>query len=378
MTTGLVEPVVIERLAHGGEGVGRLPDGRVCFVMLAAPGDRVRVRVTESHPRWARGELAAVLEPGPSRTAPGCPLFGRCGGCQWQHVTLEAQRAAKQATVAHALGAEVLPIETPGPALGYRRRARLHLEMGRVGYRALRSHEVVDVPSCPLLLPPLEAALLRLRAALSGRTGEAQLLVGQGGELAAAAPGPAVGAARIDLGDGAGRPFWARADTFVQANAYANASLRARVRGALAGAARVLELFAGSGNFTRDLLAAGADVVALEASRDAAELARENLAGLPGRLRLVTAPVERALSSESGRFDAILVDPPRTGLDARLPAQLTRLSGHLVYVSCDPVTLGRDVSRLRALGWTLDRAAPVDAWPQTFHVETVAELSRHP
>ena len=375
MTAEFAE-VVIERLAHGGEGVGRLPDGRVCFVRLSAPGDRLRVRLLESHGRWARGELEAVLEAGPARTTPACPLFSRCGGCQWQHVTLEAQRAAKQATVARSLRAEVAPIETPGPALGYRRRARLHLEAGRVGYRALRSHEVVDVPRCPLLAAPLDAALERLRPALSARTGEAQLLVGGGGALAVAAPGASLGEPRVDLGDGAGRPFWARADTFVQANGFASASLRSLVAGALAGAARVLELYAGSGNFTRDLLAAGADVVALEASREAADLARENLLGLPGRLRLVPLPVERALASETGPFDAILVDPPRTGLDARLPALLSRLGPRLVYVSCDPATLGRDVERLRKLGWALDRALPVDAWPQTFHVETVAELSR--
>jgi len=291
-------------------------------------------------------------------------------------VSLEAQRAAKQAIVAHALKAEVAPIETPGPALGYRRRARLHLAGGRVGYRALRSHDVVDVPACPLFVPALGAALETLRPALATRTGEAQLLVGDRGAPAIAAPGAKLGSVWVDLGDGEGRPFRARADTFVQANEHANARLRALVSGALEGANRVLELFSGSGNFTRDLLAAGKDVVAIEASREAGELARENLAGLPGRLRSVAHPVERALPFESGRFDAILVDPPRAGLDPKVPAQLTRLSERLVYVSCDPVTLGRDVQRLRALGWTLERATPIDAWPQTFHVETVAVLSR--
>ncbi len=380
MTAPAAEPVlvelVIERLAHGGEGVGHLPDGRICFVMLTAPGDRVRVRVTASHARWTRGELEEVLAPGPARAEPSCPLFSRCGGCQWQHVTLEAQRAAKHAIVAHALKAEVAPIEAPGPALGYRRRARLHLAGGRVGYRALRSHDVVDVASCPLFAPALDEVLARLRPVLATRTGEAQLLVGDRGAPAVAAPGASLGSVWVDLGDDGGRPFRARADTFVQANEHANATLRALVSGALVGAKRVLELFSGSGNFTRDLLAAGKDVVAIEASKEAGELARENLAGLPGSLRMVAHPVERALPFESGRFDAILVDPPRAGLDAKVPAQLTRLSTRLVYVSCDPVTLGRDVARLRALGWALERAVPVDAWPQTFHVETVAVLSR--
>lgn len=367
----------IDRLAHGGEAVGRLPDGRACFVMFAAPGDRVRARIVEEKRRYARAELLEVLEPGPSRVAPPCPLFGRCGGCQWQHVSLGEQRAAKQAAVARALGAAVEPIVAVEPPLGYRTRVRMRAGGGRLGYRAWRSNELVDVERCLLLPEPLDAALQALRPALAGPEREVEAQLGAAGSVAARAEGLALPLpAECDVAAPGEPPFVVAAGAFAQANAAANRALRALVAGALAGARRVLELYAGSGNFTRDLAAAGAHVVALESAPGAVALARRNLAPFADRVELREGPVERALGAAGTGYDAVLADPPRAGLDARVPPALAATGARrLVYVSCDPQTLGRDVDRLRALGWRLDRATPVDAWPHTFHVETVAELT---
>ena len=171
-------PVDVESLAPGGDAVGRqrggegaraADDGRVTFVPLAAPGERVRARIEREKGKLAWGELVAIERPGPDRVAAPCPLFGTCGGCQWQHVTIEAQRAAKRAIVERALGAPVAELIAASPPFGYRDRAKLAVGPGgSLGFRARRSHEVVDVPACPLFGPGLARALPALRGTARG------------------------------------------------------------------------------------------------------------------------------------------------------------------------------------------------------------------
>ncbi|HSJ96864.1 MAG TPA: TRAM domain-containing protein, partial [Myxococcota bacterium] len=182
----LVE-LTIESLAAGGDGVGRAPDGRVVFVPLAAPGDRVRVRLVEEKARFARGEIEALLVPGPERVEPRCPVFGICGGCAWQHLDYEAQVRAKRERLRDALAriaglAELPPLAfTPSPApYGYRGRARVRVERGGVGFRRRRSHALCAVTGCPLLAPPLDAALAALAAAPPRPAGEWELALGEG------------------------------------------------------------------------------------------------------------------------------------------------------------------------------------------------------
>jgi 23S rRNA (uracil1939-C5)-methyltransferase len=395
--------LALDSLAFGGDAVGRAEDGRVVFVPGGAPGDEVEVEVAEEHRSFVRARLVRVRRPGAARVEPPCPQFvAGCGGCQWQHVAVDAQRAAKEEVVRRALrhaGVEVAPIRAPSPDYGWRRRARLRWRRGVIGYTRHRAHELVDAPACPQLEPALEAALVAIRAALGPElqgAGELQLLAGRDGAVHVALDGPevaalrpaaerlvgtagiagvvlggeALGAARVDLGDDAA-PFWARADVFAQASAPGNDLLRALVRAASGDlhGKRVLELHAGSGNFTRDLCAAGAEVVAIEESGPALALAAENLAarGLAADLRAGAA----ALPPEP--FDLIVVDPPRTGLEPELAAALAASTANIVYVSCDPQTLGRDIMALsphRAV-----RAEPVDLMPQTFHVEIVTLLA---
>jgi len=388
--------VGLDSLAFGGDAVGRDDDGRVVFVPGGAPGDTVLVTVEEEKKGYSRGALERILRPGPSRVEAPCPRYLEgCGGCQWQHVDLETQRAAKGDIVRRALrhaGGEVAATQAPAPGFGWRRRARLRFRRGVLGYLERRSHRLVDVDRCPQLEPALEQALVAVRAVVpTDGSGEVELLLTGRGEVhvvfSTPIPGAAglvgaagiagvvtgdatFGAERVDLADEE-VPFWARADVFAQASAAGNLALRRLVleaAGPLAGR-RVLELFAGSGNFTRDLAREAAEVVAVEEAPAAVALARDNLAarGLTAELR--AEPAERSLG---GRFDLIVVDPPRVGLAPELCAALATQACPIVYVSCDPNTLARDI---QLLGRRVERAIPLDLMPQTFHIEVVANLA---
>jgi 23S rRNA (uracil1939-C5)-methyltransferase len=396
--------ITIDTLAFGGDAVGRDADGRVTFVGEAAPGDRVRVRLTEEHKGWARGELDRLLEAGQARQAPPCPLAvpqgdrPACGGCQWQQVTIAAQAAAKADIVRRALRhvtAEVAPLVEPCPPLGWRRRARLRARLGRLGFAARRSHALVDVASCPQLDAACNAALATIRQIVRlGDGDEVQLLAGRGVHVAFSAGvdreraralcgqggivGVRVGEAsfgepRVDLGDD-DRPFWGRADLFAQASAAGNAALREHLRGELGrlDGLAVLELHAGSGNFSRDLLAAGARLTAVEEVAAAAALARDNLAGR-GEVRFLAQTAAQALA-QTAAHDLLLLDPPRVGLAADEVELIS--APRVVYVSCDPETLARDLGRLLARGYRVTRAVPFDLMPQTSHVEIIVHLTR--
>lgn len=416
--------LTIGSLAFGGDAVGRDDDGRVTFVADAAPGDRVRVTLVEEHKGWARGTLARVLERGPARVDPPCPLAlpdgarPACGGCPWQHVAATAQDAAKLDIVQRALRKvtqAVEPLRTPCSPLGWRRRTRLRARRGVLGFAARRSHALVDVATCPQLTPALDAALGVVRAALTGVLGEgasvsllagargdvhvaieardvaalvtpAERLLGQAGIRGVALLGDGgreLGEGAIDLADD-DLPFWGRADGFAQASHAGNAALRALVRECLGdlGGQRVLELHAGSGNFTRDLVRAGARVTSVEEVAPATALAERSLAPLAAAghdlPRVIAETAGAALDNLAGEaWDAVLLDPPRAGLGPDEARRLAALGAPvIVYVSCDPETLARDLGVLVAAGYAVERAVPVDLMPQTSHVEVTVRLTR--
>lgn len=362
-------------LAFGGEAVGRADDGRVVFTAYAAPGDLAEVRVIEERPRWVRAELVRVIESGPARIAPPCPWFGACGGCQWQHVSYQEQLAAKQAVVERALGRPVDPIVPSPQPYEYRWRARLHVKAGAVGYRRWRSHEVVDVGRCLLVDPRLDAAIQGARGALPAQ-GELSAQLGANGQVALRCGRFRAGPDAVDLAAAGEPPFWVAAGEFAQPGADGNRALRELVRaGAQARGLRVLELYAGAGNFTRDLAADASALTAVEGAAAAVALLRRNLPTVP----VEHAPVLRAVrvrARRGERWDVVVLDPPREGA-REVCAQVGELGAtRVVYVSCDPMTLARDLRTLEAAGYVLVRATPVDLMPQTFHVETVAVLTR--
>jgi 23S rRNA (uracil1939-C5)-methyltransferase len=412
--------LTIDRLAAGGDGVGRDADGRVTFVPRTAPGDRVRAELVEERARFARGVLRGVLAPGPDRLAPPCPLFeaGPCGGCQWQHLAAPAQAVAKQAIVADALrhliagGLALRPIVSPAPPLGWRRRARLHWERppgaaaAVIGLYAPRSRRIVDVPACPQLEPALDGVLAAVRATLAGAMegrGELHLLAGAGGAVHVVVDGRCdAAAARALVGRAgiagvraggviAGEPAieleaGLRGDAagFAQASAAGNAALCAVVDAAARPrvGARVLELFAGGGNLTRVLRGGGAERVVAsdrvqvqDQDQDQVEVGGEALAPVEWRGGEAAAVVAEA-AERGERFDLVVVDPPRDGMIDAVPALIALAAPRLVYVSCDPATLARDLAALGDGGYRPGYAQPLDLMPQTAHVEVVAVVAR--
>lgn len=388
--------LTLDSLAFGGEAVGRDGDGRVVFVAGGAPGDRVRVRLTEQKRKFARGELLEVLAPGRERVTPPCAIADRCGGCPWQHVSVTAQLAAKQSIVERALkssGAAVEPIAPSPRSLGYRTRARMTARDGNVGFAARRSHDIVDVAFCPALDPELDRALQAARRSIGHQLGDEGLLAaaltrdsdgksrvhlalgpGHGADVAAlkTAAAPLVGIDGIETVAFESAPF-------AQANAEQNETLRRLVReAARAEDLRVLELYAGDGNFTRDLAAVAKGGVAIEGDAAAVSRLRRNV--VDARWQLRAEPVTRALEklARAGeRFDVIVLDPPRAGAGPEAIVALSRLQAErIVYVSCDPMTLARDLQTLAQNGYRAERAWPVDMMPHTFHVEVVCSIVR--
>lgn len=388
------EILEVTTLAAGGDGVGREASGRVTFVPRSAPGDRVRVRLVKETKSFARGELVEVVTPSALRVAPPCEYFvAGCGGCQWQHVARPAQLDAKRTIVANALrqlsGLVVEDVRDPCSPYGWRRRARFHVHGGKVGLYAYGSHDLVPIAHCPQLEPELDAAL-HVVAALTPPDGELALLRGHLGEIVVGVERAWRGAAGVIgrvgiVGVVAGNAAHGRTVIeiepglvggpwdFAQASAAGNAALVETVRAALGTPARdserprLLELHAGAGNFTREFVASGWDVIASDVAAPA-----QPVEGA----RFEVGAAERILDRAVGPFDAIVLDPPRTGALEAMAGIAKHAPPVVIYISCDPATLARDAKKLALAGYRAERAWPVDLMPQTSHVEVVLRLVR--
>jgi 23S rRNA (uracil1939-C5)-methyltransferase len=424
----------IDALAHDGRGIAR-PGGKVCFVDGALPGERVEARLLGRRARFEEWITERVLEASPERVSPTCPLVGRCGGCDLQHLAPEAQRRHGERVVLDLLARQAgLAPERLDPPLvsapfGYRRRARLAVwtpRRGRpvVGFREAAGRRVVAVEVCPVLAPPLDAlpgglAYEMARLVAPGRVGHLDLALADGADgrvrpvLGVHCTGPepdadrerwrAFGVARdawVFLG-GTGTRRCVHAPTgedpdagpayalpafdlrlafepgdFLQGNGPVNAALVARVV-ALASPApgqRVLDAFAGLGNFALPLARGGAAVEALEAApelvlRGGRNAEANGLTSVRFALAdLATEPVPLP----RGAFDAAVLDPPRAGARSLVTALAARGVPRIVYVSCDPATLARDARILADAGYRLESLALVDLFPQTHHQEALA------
>jgi 23S rRNA (uracil1939-C5)-methyltransferase len=377
----------ITALAAGGDGVGRDDNGRVTFVPRTAPGDRVRVNLVDEKKSFARGELLEIATPSPARVEPPCEAFLRgCGGCDWLHVARAAQLEAKQTLVGNALRGVEVPIERiadPCSPLGWRRRARFHVEGGKLGLYAVGSQRVVPIAHCPQLEAPLDAAI----ALIASRTppdGELSIVHGHAGAIAfstehawkgaALLVGKAGIAGALTGKDRYGEPsieiepgLFGGTRDFQQASAAGNAALIALVRTAVGrGPGELVELFAGAGNFTRGFVADGWSVFASDVARSGKRV--EGAA-------FSVATAEHAVTLRT-KADVVVLDPPRAGAAEAIDGIAKLAPKTIVYVSCDPATLARDLARLVTAGYRAERAWPVDLMPQTSHVEVVAKLVR--
>lgn len=419
-------PVEIERLSHDGRGVARA-DGKTVFVAGALPGERVRLGPRHRHRHFDEAELQEIVEPSALRVAPRCDHFGVCGGCDLQHLAPPRQLALKQELLLENLRRlgglvpdAVLPA-IPGPAYGYRRRARFGVRYvpakGRalVGFRELNGRRITDACSCPALVAPWEdlpQALAGLITGLGSRTRLPQIEFAAGDDAAALVFRVLGEAERADIarlvafGREHGLGIWIQTGgndslrllhgaplleyalpefavrlqflptDFVQVNAAVNRALVAAAVDCLEleRGDRVLELFSGIGNFSLALARRAGAVVSVEGDgalvrRARANAAANGLANIDARSAdLAVAPVRGFAES----CEAVLLDPPRSGAAALVPALARAAPARILYVSCHSATLARDAAALVGAGFRLRAVGVADMFPQTAHAEALA------
>lgn len=393
-----MEPLTLEitTVVAGGDGLGRDEQGRVTFVEGGLPGETVSVEVHHQKKDFARGRVVEVIAASPERAAPPCAFVSAgCGGCDWQHVSPDAQRRLKVAIVADALRRQAkVEVEVgEGPALpaeGYRTTLRGVATGGRFGFRRRHSHEVVEVGPC-LVAHPLVDELVTdgrfpngevvLRA--GARTGERLVIVNVDPSSALVPEGVrVVSAAELSSGtrawfheELAGKMWRISARSFFQARPDGAEALidavRVAMEGALPPAGHLVDLYGGVGLFA-GVLGGDARVTLVEQSPSSVADARVNLAGQDARI--VRADVDHW---GAGRADVVIADPPRTGLGARGVAKVEAThAARVVLVSCDPGALGRDARLLAEAGYDLQSSQLVDLFPHTSHVEVVTRFER--
>lgn len=420
----------MEKLVAGGDGLARY-EGIPLFVPRSAPGDRLRVRITQRRPDYGRAEIVEILQPGPGRREAPCPYFERCGGCDLQHLEDELQTRLKAEAVVETLARlGNLRLDAPPEVLtaghwGYRLRTQLHsqrlAEEGAdsegagdgtrmaVGYFERGSRDLVAVGACPILVPELEAMLpslprllaaedrppRRLDLAAGGRAGEGARRRGGTGVAAARAAEPAPVTAsplveglphgEITLrvaapGGKDAEPFDYAYDArcFFQTHRDLVPELIARAVGPWEGEV-AYDLYAGVGLFALPLARRYGRVVAVEGDGIAARYARRNARSNGcDNLEVEHQALETWIPQLPEGVDRVLVDPPRGGLPRRVRRELlVRRPARLTYVSCHAATLARDLHQLTA-AYRLESVVLLDMFPQSGHMEAVAQLVLDP
>ncbi|SHM36854.1 23S rRNA m(5)U-1939 methyltransferase [Fibrobacter sp. UWR3] len=407
--------VRIEKMVQGGEGMARLPDGRVCFVSGALPGELCKVAVTFTKKDFARGHVVEVLEgANPDRVEARCPLYGKCGGCSLQHLESEKQ-AEYLAQVERENFRRIARIELPedfkvhtGPAWGYRNRARVVVvcdqagdkPIVRFGFRKQESNSVALFKNCPVLTPALNEFLQgRAREIFAGkfrpgREMEVNLFDNGAGEISyyyEGMPAREFSENAVSVSEICGKKIEADASVFFQSNLELLPALVKSVRNAVdEGLASgessdewLIDLFSGVGFFAAMLMDKFKRVTTVEREEKCLQHAEVNLSVSGGDKKVATienvsAPAEEWLASNVVDIPAtLIVDPPRTGLPKEaLDAIADSSVNRLIYVSCHPVTLARDTALLAEKGFKICRAEAFAFYPQTPHLEMMLVLAR--
>ena len=418
--------LAIDALSYGAYGIGHL-SGKAVMIPHTAPGDTVEVRIVESKERYDIGEAIRVLAPSLLRQNPPCPYVGTCGGCSWQHLRYDAQLQAKQQSVVDALRRigklgdfDLTAIIPSSEEFYYRRRIRLQIGVNRtLGFYGTASHQLVEIDSCLIADDRLNRALASIRRwvrALATPLEYIEIVAGdEPEEIVAVARAigsfatrdePAcatlAGEAEQIRGLIVAGPDWRRvwgkptirvnlladlslsldADVFTQVNSQGNRRILNMLlaAGDFQSNDRVLELYCGGGNFTLPIARQTKEIVAVEGYQSAIANGKLNAQknGIDN-IRWVCSAVPKAVAELKKRresFAKIVLDPPRAGakgLDADLSALGAR---QIFYVSCNPTTLARDLAALTKHGYKLRMVQPIDLFPQTFHVETLAVIER--
>ncbi len=419
-------PLEIDTLSYGPYGIGRF-QGRVIMIRTTAPGDKVRAHITESKERYAIAEVVALLQPSARRRSPPCQYFSRCGGCSWQHLHYAAQLEAKQQSVQDALrrignldGFELRMIIPSTREFNYRRRVRLQIDREkRLGFYRALSHELIEIDSCLIAdqqadsligavrqwANRLATPLTQIEIVAGDISGECVIAATSDAEfntldadvcdrLLAARPSPTGlifagpnwrktwGQSKVSLRAEEDLRLLVEADVFTQVNSAGNRAMveALTAMGEFNRSDRVLELYCGAGNFTFALARRAGEIVAVEAHRASVEAGKHNarLNGLE-KIRWIHGQVPatvRDLAKRGEQFTKVVLDPPRAGAKGIERDVAALRPERVIYLSCNPATLARDLAALVKQGYKLTVVQPFDLFPQTFHVEAIALLIR--
>jgi 23S rRNA (uracil1939-C5)-methyltransferase len=408
----------IEKAIYGGDGLARIPAGKTVFIPGTLPGELVEATIATDKRSFATGKLDAILEPSAERVAPDCEYFPRCGGCQYQHAGPAFQLQMKLDILKETLGRAHVPVPSEiaslaGPAWGYRNRIRLQAKARRLGYLQRGSHTLLPVTHCPIAAPVLEQAIAVVERipGLEGLCEEVEFFTNdeQDQLLISLWPGPRQKPREQALETFAERvrgelpaltgvglftqqnmkywgqrsltytvseiPYQVSLGSFFQVNRFLLPELQQIVAKNRTGRT-AWDLYAGAGLFARAL--EFDFVTAVESEGFSSDDLKKNLESRPHQVvRSNTLDFLRSQSSAQEKTDLIVVDPPRAGLGKEVCGHLSRIAApNIIYVSCDPATLARDLQTLLESGYFLQTIHLVDMFPQTFHLETVTVLVR--
>lgn len=400
--------LTLQELVFGGDCIGRLPDGRAVFVPFGLPGEKVRIALTEDKKSFAKGRILQVLESSPKRIDPRCRHFGECGGCNYQHLPYADQLTVKRQIVQQQLqrlaGLPVFPVApvTPSPEeWNYRNTVQFHVTpAGRLGFKAASSFQTVEISECHLPSAGISELWPQLDLGTNSGISRVQVREASDGELiiglesgtddppefsvdfpvSAVFTGPTTqftlsGDDNI-LMQVRGRVFRVSGGSFFQANirqAEAMVDHVMKLAGSLKGKT-VLDAYCGVGLFSAFLAAEAKRLIAIEVSESSCNDFAVNLDEFEN-VELYIDKVGNVLPTLKLKLDVAVIDPPRAGLDPYvITALIESEPKQIIYVSCDPATLARDIKRFLQGGYSLKSATPFDQFPQTSHIETIALL----
>lgn len=395
--------LTIEKFSHDGRGIG-FHQGRVVMVENAMPGEQVTLKVTHAKTKLWQGESISWVVQSDERVTPKCAHYLTCGGCQQQHIPHDVQITLKQAAIDNQFSRHKLTIQNWALPIiskpyAYRHRARFHVgKKGEIGFRQRQGHQVVNIQDCPVLEPELARCfnIVVSEAPLDGIR-EFELMVADDGAFGlSASEGPKkatddlmvwanskefITDAPLNYRSGE-HPVFAYPGQFTQVNRDINRQMLEQVRVwlQLTQHDRLLDLFCGNGNISMALADDVSAILGLEGNESAIDLAtqasrsKHNVNFACANLFL-QMPFERA---DVKKLDptVVVIDPPRAGADAVCQALAKTKVNKILYVSCDPATLARDLSYFNSTHWHLRKAGLVDMFPNTRHIETMVLLER--
>ncbi|GIK63567.1 MAG: 23S rRNA (uracil-5-)-methyltransferase RumA [Chloroflexota bacterium] len=387
----------ITGMAHGGSAIGR-HEGKAIFVPYAIVGETIAARIVEDKGNFARGELIEVLTPSENRVEPPCPHFGTCGGCHWQHIRYEAQLEFKRRIVSDQLAriggikdAVVHPTISSPDEWRYRSHVNFHRTRdGKLGFVMIDDRTIMTINECHIIRPELVSLFeqfkdkhlkpeqKRVRLQVGSQSTETLAATNVGDETGGDETRTILGTDKVHytIKD---HTFEVSAGSFFQVNLPQAETLVNLVleRLALQGSEHVLDLYSGVGLFSAFLAPEARKVTAIESYPPAVADARLNL-GKFSNIKVMQGTTEQLLTRFlQGHFDAAVIDPPRAGMKPAALDELIKCKPRkMVYVSCDPATLARDAKKLVGAGYRLVDVQPVDMFPQTYHIESVATFTR--